>query len=134
MNKITGNIVDIRSHGNLSIVHVKLDDDTVFSSIVIDTPDTLDYLQIGNKICLIFKETEVILTKDPVAKLSLQNKISGTIKSIHKGKLISKITIDSVCGIINAIINTKALEELDLHVRDSIIAMVNQNEVMISEL
>ena len=60
MNILKGNIDRIKVSGDLSIVEVKVGE-LVFSIILIDTPESADFLKIKNEVRVIFKETEVIL-------------------------------------------------------------------------
>ena len=134
MNNIQGNISDIQTEGNLSIVSVRTSGDLLLKSIVIENPDSADYLKIGNPIRLIFKETEVVIGMPDQKGLSLQNKIPATIKEIDQGTLLSKLDLDSEVGNLCSIISTNAVETLKLRPGSTVLAMVKLNEVMLTDL
>ena len=56
MNVLKGNIESIDVNGDLSIVRVNVAG-SVFSTIVIDTPETASFLKVKNEVKIIFKET-----------------------------------------------------------------------------
>ena len=74
MNVLKGEIETITVRTSLSLVGIKVGQ-TRLSAIVIDTPETAPYLQIGNAINVIFKETEVIVGSGTEHHISLQNKL-----------------------------------------------------------
>jgi len=83
MNVLTGNISSIQSHEELSLVKVQCNALT-FASIVLDTPETVNYLRVEHAVKVIFKETEVIISKNLELAISIQNQFLCTIQSIKK--------------------------------------------------
>ena len=134
MNKLQGQIINIETSGNISIVSVAVNEQVKLKAIVIETPSTAPYLKIGVAIAMLFKETEVVMGTDAQHAISLQNKISGSIKHIEKGALLSKIILESSAGEITSLISTNAVNQLHLKVGMNAMAMVKLNEVMISEI
>ena len=134
MNRVEGKIVAIASHGNLSLVSITVDDKMLLKSIVIDTPDTADYLVIGGRINLLFKETEAIIATEEISTISLQNRIPGQIESIDQGALLAKVTLQTDFGRIISIISANAVDSLQLHVGQGAYAMIKLNEMMLSPL
>lgn len=133
MNKLEGQITDIKVSGGLSIVTVILMGDIAVQSIIIETPDSAAYLKQGNPINVIFKETEVILAKGETNHLSLQNKIEGTVRNIYKGELLTEVMIETVPGHITAIVSREAFDAMDVKTNERVTAMIKQNEVMLAE-
>lgn len=132
MNSLQGIIEDVEVSGNLSLVTIKVKK-CVFKSIVIETPETANYLRKDGKINVLFKETEVIIGKDEKMQISLRNKMLGLIKSVESGSLLSKLVIDTNAGEIISIITTNAVKNLGLAVGSSVLAMVKTNEVLLEE-
>lgn len=132
MNKLSGSIHSIQSGGNLSLVKIKVGQLTL-TTIIIDTPDTVDYLKLKNPINVIFKETEVIIGKEKKTGVSLQNKIPGIVKKIELGELLSKIELDTAVGKITSIITSNAVEQLQIHKGSNVVAMIKTNELMLSK-
>lgn len=132
MNKIEGHIESIVVHDDLSMVYVNASS-IVLVAVVIDNPQTLDYLFVGNPISLVFKETEVIIAKGLIEGISLQNRILGKLISIAEGKLLSKLIIDTEVGKITSIISSDAATKLTLKEGDIVTAMVKTTEMMLSK-
>ena len=132
MNKLQGQITKIETSGNLSIVHVSITEQIKLKAIVVERPETALYLREGNEIAMLFKETEVVMGTDAIHVISLQNKISGVIKKVEKGALLSKVVLESGAGDIISLISTNAVNQLDLKVGMNAMAMIKLNEVMIS--
>lgn len=131
MNTLNGNITVIQSHEGISLVKVK-SNNTIFTSIVLDTAETASYLKKGNSVKIIFKETEVIISKDLNPNLSIQNQMLCIIESIKKGVLLSQINLNFGETIIESIITSNACEQLQLEKNDAVIALVKTNEVSLS--
>jgi len=132
MNSYKGNISALTTSGSLTLLKVKVKNATI-TAIVIDTPKTLDYLEIKNEVTVFFKETEVIIGKGNTENISMQNQFSGTIVSIASKELLSKLTIDSEIGKISSIITTNAVKQLDLKEGSAVKAMIKTNEILVSK-
>lgn len=132
MNILIGKIEEIKVNGSLSLIHLRVEQ-TILSTIVIDTPKTTSYLQLGNTVKVIFKETEVIIGKGTDHTISLQNKLTGKIESIEPGELLSKLTLDTSAGKVTSIITTNAVNNLQLKKGSEVTAMIKTNELMLSE-
>jgi len=132
MNELKGIVAEVEVNGSLSLVKVNVTD-VMLSAMVIDTPETVDYLQSGKTVYLIFKETEVMIGKGIDHPVSLQNKLPGLIKHIEVGELLSKITLQTSVGEIISIITTYSLKKLALQLEDEVTAMIKTNEMMLSE-
>ena len=132
MNILTGKITAIEVSGSLSLVTIIVED-LILKSIVIETPETASYLKEGHPIKLLFKETEVIIGVGDLSNISLQNKITGTTRSIEKGSLISRLVIDTRVGEITSVITTRAVGQLKIDVNMEVTAMIKTNEIMLSE-
>jgi len=130
MNSLKGNISSIKSHENLSIVKIDIGEYS-FTTVVIETAETVDYLKIDSEIKVLFKETEVLICLKPCPKISLQNRIDCKVQEITKGKLLSQISMHSSIGNIKSIITTNAVEQLKLKENDEVIAMIKTNEIML---
>lgn len=133
MNRLSGNISNIEVSGNLSLVSVALNGDITLKTIVIETPDTASYLSKGNKIDVLFKETEVILGSDQKHAISIQNQLQGTVLMIDKAELLTKVVVRTEVGEITSILSTEDAVQLGLENQMSVIAMIKLNEIMLSE-
>jgi len=131
MNVLKGIISEIQSYEGISLVKVKSNKNS-FSSIVLDTPDTADYLRENRSVKIIFKETEVIIAKDLNPSISIQNQILCRIESIKKGVILSQIALSIGEESIQSIITTNACEQLDLKENENVMALIKTNEVSLS--
>ncbi len=130
MNKLLGKITNIESSEHISIVDIDVEGD-LFSSVIIETPETADYLKIGNEVFMLFKETEVSIGKALSGNLSLRNRLTSKIKTIEKGKVLTKIVLDYKGKDIVSVITTRSTNKLDLKVGDEVQGLVKANEVII---
>lgn len=115
------------------MVTVQVAQNTNLSVIVIETQKSADYLRVGNSIDLCFKETEVIIAKEPGYFLSIQNSIPGKIIDVKRGELLSRVGINTSIGSINAVIPTGAVDDLSLIVGLEVVALVKVNEIMLAD-
>lgn len=132
MNILKGHISSIKVNGDLSIVKVKVGE-VVFSTILIDTPETAPYLKLDNEVSVIFKETEVILGVGDMSGISLRNKIKGKVSHIDSDTLLSKVIIDTDIGKVTSIITSNAVKQLQIVLGLELTAMVKTNELMLSK-
>lgn len=132
MNQLEGNIATIKSSENLSEVGVMLSNGTVFNIFLVETPETASYLQLNQKVKLLFKETEVILTSNFNVEISIQNKIKGKIISIRKGQILSEIILQTEVGNIKSLISTTMLNKLDFKESHDIFVLIKASEIMLS--
>jgi molybdate transport system regulatory protein len=132
MNTLVGKIEKITVSGSLSLVSIMVEQ-TLMNAIVIDTPQTAPYLYLGNTVNVIFKETEVIIGKGTQHHISLQNKLTGNIKHLESGELLSKLILETSAGKVISIITTNAVNNLQLKEGSEITAMIKTNEIMLSE-
>lgn len=132
MNSVSGKISAIQTSGSLSLIHIEAATFQL-TSILIDTPATLPILKIGNPVKAIIKETEVAIGLEEKQKISFQNQLPGTIKSMESSELLTKIVIQIGTEEISSIITTKAVETLGLAEDMFVVALIKTNEIMISE-
>ena len=133
MNKLKGKIENIESSEHLSLVEVNVVD-VIITSIVIETPDTADYLKVGNEVSVLFKETEVSIGKNLSGGLSLRNRLPSIITRIEKGVLLSELTLDFRGNLIDSIITTKSVNRLALNPGDEVDGLIKTNEITIMKV
>ncbi len=133
MNILKGEIIAIQTYGSLSLVHLQLNEDVTWTTLLVETPDTAPYLKKNNKISLMFKETEVSLNKDTGPNISILNSVQGTIEDIEKSPLLSKLILNTSLGKIRSVLTTIAIDALQLKIGDQAIAMVKTNQIMVSQ-
>jgi molybdopterin-binding protein len=91
MNTVDGIISEIESADTIS--NVKIDTDIGnFHCLILENPDTANYLKTGNKVKLIFKDADFIICKEKIYSF---NTFEATIKSLSSGKIVSTLTVES---------------------------------------
>jgi molybdopterin-binding protein len=128
MNKLTGNISQIQKSGSIILVDVDVNGQC-FSALLIESATPPEWLQAGNSIDLVFKETEVSLAKDLTGKISLRNRMSCSVLQTDKGVILSTIRLAFQNFTITSAITTRSLESLQISAGDKIEALVKSNEV-----
>lgn len=130
MNKLNATITGIETADYISMVNLDADGVT-FCSIIIETPETASYLKVGNKVEIVFKETEVSIAKKDYSNISLSNKLPVKIIRIIKGKILSELIMDFYSNNISSIIPTHFVDREELKIGDKVYAMIKSNEIMI---
>ena len=129
MNQFSGKIHAITTSGSLSQVDVMVKD-VMFTTVIIDTPDTLPELNEGHAVSVVFNESEVSIGKEPL-KLSQQNRLNAVVAEIHESELLAKIKLESSLGGVTALITNRACKTLDLKPNDQVVALIKSNEIML---
>jgi molybdopterin-binding protein len=128
VNKLTGKIVFIESSLHMSVVDIDVDGD-IFSSIVLETPATVDYLKTGNSVHLLFKETEVSIGKNLSGLISLRNRFKATVHRVEKSDILAKVFLNYKGKEIISIITVRSVQKLGLTDGDAVEWLVKTNEV-----
>ena len=100
-----------------------------FSAMLIESATQPEWLQPGNTIELVFKETEVSLAKNLSGMISMRNRMKCTILHIECGELLSKVSLQFQEYTITSAITTRSVNLLDLKIGDEVEALVKANEV-----
>jgi molybdate transport system regulatory protein len=128
MNKLTGIITQIQQSGAILLVDVDIDGQG-FSALLIESATQPQWLQKGNTIDLVFKETEVSLAKGLSGLISMRNRMMCNVLQVERGELLCKITLQFQKHTIVSAITTRAVDSLQISVGDEIEALVKANEI-----
>ncbi len=131
MNILSGNITNIQGSDSLSLVKIEVGG-LIFTSIIIDTPESETYFKIGNAVKIYFKETEVIIAKNEPLNISIQNKIPCTIIAMKIGVILTELHLRFGDMNIKSLITTNAIKTLNLKNGDVVLALIKTNEVSLS--
>ncbi|MGD9489054.1 MAG: molybdopterin-binding protein [Calditrichaceae bacterium] len=132
MNQLTATITAIESSGHISLVDLKAGG-AVFSCVVIENPESADYLKTGTEVSLLFKETEVSIAKNFSGEISLRNRIDSEITGLEKGAILTKITLKFNGLEIRSIITTRSADRLELKPGDRVTGLIKANEISIMQ-
>lgn len=133
MNRIKGTITAIETDEGISLVTVEAAGQ-LFSSVVIDTPQTAPYLRVGNPVFLVFKETEMAIGKDLSGDLSIRNRFAATISAIEESSVLAKITLDFNGQQLVSMITTASSRRLKLQVGDRVEGLVKTTEMSLMKM
>ena len=132
MNKNKGKIASVKSSENISIVEIEANG-YKFSALIIGTNANTSYLDNGNDVFVLFKETEVSIAKNRTGLISLNNCLDVILKKISKGDVLTRLELDFAGFIIVSIITTRSAERLNLCVGDNLEALIKSNEITLME-
>lgn len=130
MNRLPGEIKNIETSDRLSMVEVALAKTTIWC-MIIDTPSTNSLLQVGQMLWVVFKESDVAISQKVEEGLSISNRLKAKIRSIKKGKLLSRIVLDYAGHTISAIIPNRSVDQLHLELGTYIYVLVRINEILL---
>ena len=133
MNKLPGKIKQIKNSEYLSEVTIALENNAIFNVFLVETPQTASYLQLEQKINLLFKETEVIISKNLTPDISIQNQLKAEIIEIKPGKILSEIILKSHVGEIKSLLGSTLLQQMNFAESQEVLILVKANEIMLSE-
>lgn len=133
MNILRGHITRIVSNDHLSQVDVEIMGD-IFTATLLETADDASYLKVGNRVDVLFKETEVSLAKGLSGLISLRNRVMTTVKLLRSGVILSEVVLDYRGQQISSIITTGSILRLNIKVGDEVEALVKANEVTLMEV
>jgi len=128
MNRITGKISLIQHSGAILLVDIDVDGHG-FSAMLIESATHPEWLQKGNTVDIVFKETEVSLAKNLSGIISMRNRMKCIVQHIERGELLSKINLKFQEYIVTSAITTRSVDSLDLKIGDEVEALVKANEV-----
>lgn len=128
MNKLSGIISGIQQSGAILLVDVKVEEHG-FSALLIESATQPEWLVTGNKVDLVFKETEVSLAKNLTGFISMRNRMKCQVLTIERGELLSKINLRFLNHTITSAITTRSVDSLQIKIGDEIEALVKSNEV-----
>lgn len=129
MNQLKGHINNLQQYEGLILLDIGLGSTSV-KSILLGDDDK--HYKIGNSVHILFKETELIISKNKTDLISLQNQFRCEIIAIEKGKLLSQIELKFGDFSLTSIITSLSSDRLDLKIGDLVTALVKTNEIMVS--
>lgn len=127
MNRLLGRIVAIEAAQGLSLIDIQTRG-THIAAIVLETPETSEYLRQGREVWVLFKETEVALGLDE-GRTSYLNVLDGRIAQARVGKVVAEVSVWTQAGEVTSIITRRSFERLGLKEGDRVKAIIKSTEV-----
>lgn len=128
MNKLIGRITQIQVSGAIMLADVEVNGQ-VFSALLIESASHPEWLQEGNEVYLVFKETEVSLAKNLSGLISMRNRMYCKVLQVDRGGLLSKVSLQFQEYVLTSAITTRSVDSLQLSPGDEVVALVKSNEV-----
>ncbi|ASM34749.1 ModE family transcriptional regulator [Campylobacter sputorum subsp. bubulus] len=130
-NQIKTQITEIKTGSVNSLISAKSSCGKVFkATVTVESEKNLD-LKVGKEAYFIFKAINVIISKDNSLKFSATNQITGKVKDIELGDVMSKITINSDGLEISSVITKESTQSLNLKQGDSVTAMIKATNIIV---
>jgi molybdate transport system regulatory protein len=128
MNKLTGIIKNIQKSGAILLVDVDVDGHN-FSAMLIESTLTPLWLQTGNTVEIVFKETEVSLAKNLSGLISMRNRLPCKVVQVQRGELFSNVCLQFYNHTIMSAITTRSVDSLQIITGDELEALIKANEI-----
>lgn len=122
MNTLSATITAVTASEHLSLLSVAVGEDH-FHLLLAEA----SHEPIGKNVTLAFKETEIILSKDPLATTA--NCARATVQTIILGIILSEITLTYREQTLKALVPTLTLKPLKIHEGDVLYWAVQPSEI-----
>jgi len=66
-------------------------------------------------------------------KLSIRNQLSGTVREIVRGPVVSEVVVETAAGTLASVIKTRSVRDLKLKKGDAVFVMVKATEASIQK-
>lgn len=132
MNNLAGSITSIDCDGNLSLVDIDVAGGSTMTALIVETPEHCSWLEIGHKVKVLFKETEVSIARDLSGLISLRNRFPATITNLRSSGMLAEITLDFAGEQVVSIITSRSAQRLELQTGDQVEWLVKANEVSLT--
>lgn len=91
-------------------------------------------MQIGKRVLLSVKPTNIIIGKNFLGDISLANKIVATIEQIENGKLLSSILLKVEDIFLESIITYESSSRMNLQIGDEVTIFIKASDLSIEEV
>lgn len=132
MNNLPGTITTIDSDSSLSLVNIGVADNHEMSALIVETPERCPWLQIGHRVQVLFKETEVSIARNLSGQISLRNRLPATVTALRSEGMLAEICLDFSGRKIVSIITSRSAKRMELQVGDTVEWLVKANEVSLT--
>ncbi len=130
MNQIVAIIKKINNIDNLNIVEFDFNGTTLkMMSLDLD-----NNIQIGKKVKLITKPTNISIGKNLSGELSLSNQIVATIQSIENGQLLASVELNVNDTILESIITVDSSKRMNLQIGEVVTILIKASNLSIGEV
>lgn len=130
MSKLIATIKRINNIDNLNIVEF----DFSGTTLKMMSLDLSDKIQIGKKVKLSVKASNIAIGKNLSGDLSFSNKLIATIKSIENGQLLCSILLEVNNTLFESIITADSSKRMNLQKDDMVNILIKASDLSIEEV
>lgn len=130
MNRLYGTIKKIQHAGTINRVVA----DCSGVPLTCVTLDLALHFKEGNRVAIVFKETEVALATGGELAISISNMLECRVESMEEGEILAEVTLSFGREQFASIITTDSLRRLGIKAGDKVTALVKANEVSLEEV
>ena len=130
MSQIIATIKKIHNIDNLNIVEF----DFFGKTLKMMSLDLNKNVQIGKKVKLAVKPTNISIAKNLFGEISLSNQLVVNIKSIENGQLLSSIILEVNDTTFESIITADSSKRMNLQKNEQVTILIKASDLSISEV
>lgn len=130
MSQIIATIKKIHNIDNLNIVEF----DFFGKTLKMMSLDLNKNVQIGKKVKLAMKPTNISIAKNLFGEISLSNQLVVNIKSIENGQLLSSIILEVNDTIFESIITADSSKRMNLQKNEQVTILIKASDLSIMEV
>lgn len=130
MSKLIATIKKINSIDNLNIVEF----DFLGNSLKMMSLGLNSNIQIGKKVQLSVKPTNISIAKNFTGEISLSNQLVAIIQNIENGELLSSISLKIDDFLLESIITVESSKRMNLQISDEVIILIKASNLSIEEV
>jgi molybdopterin-binding protein len=128
MNLINATITDIKKYQNISTLSFDASG-LKLSMVALEIDESL---QVGTKVNLKAKATNIALAKDINSQLSISNQLKSTVQEITRGEILCSVKLKLAESTLESIITQSSAIAMNIQVGDEIIALIKASDISIA--
>ena len=130
MSQLVATIKKINSIDNLNIVEF----DFHGLTLKMMSLDLNNDLQIGTKVKLSVKPTNISIAKNLIGEISLSNQIVATIENLENGQLLSSVSLKVHNTLLESIITVDSSKRMNLQIGEVVTILIKASNLSIEEV
>ncbi len=130
MSQLVATIKKINSIDNLNIVEFDFNGLTLKMMSL----DLNNDVQVGKKVKLSIKPTNISLAKNLTGEISLSNQIDATIENLENGQLLTSVILKVNDTILESIITVDSSKRMNLQIGEVVTILIKASNLSIGEV
>lgn len=130
MSQLVATIKKINSIDNLNIVEF----DFHGLTLKMMSLDLNNDVQVGKKVKLSVKPTNISIAKNLIGEISLSNQIVATIENLENGQLLSSVSLKVHNTLLESIITVDSSKRMNLQIGEVVTILIKASNLSIEEV